>query len=65
MKCDRDRYLQLIEELHTEISFGDLDWSRLNNLKIELEALIDRVTPLKNRKLIDETKEILSQIKLK
>ena len=54
-----DRYLKLIEELHKCLNDDGLTSLDLNDLKLELEALRDRVTAHKNRKLIAECKKIL------
>ena len=56
---DRDRYFRLIEELRECLDNDNLTSLDLNDLKLELEALRDRVTAYKNRKLIAECKQIL------
>lgn len=60
---DRDRYLELVEQLHQCLTFDNLSFDSLENLKSELEALLGRVTFHKNRNLLTETSEILSKSK--
>ena len=54
-----DRPSDLIGKLHDVLSTNELDSQDLNDLKLELEALRDRVTAHRNRLLIAETKKIL------
>ena len=56
---DRDRYLELIEQLHEFLSTNNLSSLELIDLIPELDAVRDRATAIKNRRLIAETKQIL------
>lgn len=59
---DRDRCLQLIEELHALMSKNNLSWEDCQALIPELEALEARLYSRRNQTLISETNQILDSV---
>jgi hypothetical protein len=61
MKRSRDCCLELISQLHEELSKNDLSWEDCRLLIDEFEALSGRLYGRRNKTLISETKEIFAK----
>ena len=61
MTRSRDRCLELISQLHDELSKNDLSWEDCRLLIDEFESLSGRLISRRNKTLISETKEIFAK----